>query len=343
MKMEDKHYPTDKSLSTQDYSLPAEQQSLVDERTREIKDLVRRTAQNLIDIGDKLREIKKILGHGNFVKWLEREFNWSVATASKMMQVSRQFKNVNFTNLNIGTSAIYLLAAPSTPESARTEALSRAAQGESVTYSMAKQLVLAHRTLIEADAQKNGSISGDNHEKLDSFGLPGSPDSPTIPQAIFTANAIEKINTLAEVEFFHEQLAREWLRMAREQKHLSILFCVMVANNDQIPNPNAKIWQEWVIQVITETLKRPSDLFTYTHTGMFLLLLPYTPIEGAISLAKTIKETIMTSTIEAYEGSDYLQEEFTLRLFVHSLIPSRDLPSLYVVLDDILLNHEIFD
>jgi hypothetical protein len=56
------------------------------------------------------------------------------------MQVTRQFKTVNFTVLSISTSALYLLASSSTPEEARVEALRYANQGKPITYTKAKSI-----------------------------------------------------------------------------------------------------------------------------------------------------------------------------------------------------------
>jgi hypothetical protein len=56
------------------------------------------------------------------------------------MQVARRFKTVNFTDLDIATSALYILAADSTPEPARLEALNRANSGETITRAKAKAI-----------------------------------------------------------------------------------------------------------------------------------------------------------------------------------------------------------
>jgi len=351
----------DSSLSTehQDYCFPlsTEHQDLVDEMTCDIKDLVRRTAHSLIDIGNKLEQTKQILGHGNFTKWLRREFNWSIATASKMMQVSKRFKNVNFTNLNLAPSAIYLLAAPSTPESARTEALSRASEGESITYSVARGLVRHHKALIRLDLEDKKEVQAnsqkilsfpegrDSNQNLDGLTLINMTEPINILDAIFDLNSIAKPTSLVELKFFQRQFISEWLRMSREKNYMSIVFCIidnLQSKNDQIVDSEARVEEESVIQAINETLKRPGDLFTYAQIGMFLLLLPSTTIQGAISVAKTIKANVITSESQAYNDSNGLREGLILRLFAHSLLPSRELPSKNFF-NEILLKHEVLE
>ena len=117
---------------------------VVQQHTIEIKGLLRRTAQDIIDIGEKLSEVKQELGHGQFLDWLRTEFDWSESAARKFMQVHRKFKTVNFTHLNIATSAMYLLAADCTSETARAEAVQRADAGEVITRAKAKEIVQNH-------------------------------------------------------------------------------------------------------------------------------------------------------------------------------------------------------
>ncbi|MDW4677752.1 DUF3102 domain-containing protein, partial [Escherichia coli] len=80
-----------------------------------IKALMRRSAQDIVNIGQKLIEVKEKLEHGHFRKWLKAEFKWSVSAATRYMQVGEQFKYTNLIHLSIAASALYELAAPSTP------------------------------------------------------------------------------------------------------------------------------------------------------------------------------------------------------------------------------------
>lgn len=131
-----------------DYSqLDTETRIVVRQRTEEIKVLVRRSAQDIIDIGNKLIDVKARLGHGNFGNWLDVEFGWSYPLAAKFMNVATQFRSINFIDLDVAPSALYLLAAPSTPESIRNEAVERAQAGEPITHKAAVGMVSAHREM----------------------------------------------------------------------------------------------------------------------------------------------------------------------------------------------------
>lgn len=114
-------------------------------KTYQLQTLMRRNAQDIVDIGQNLIEVKEHLGHGNFRAWLKAEFDWSVRTAARFMQVATQFKCVNLAHLNIAVSALYFLAQTSTPQEARKQVLELAKEGENINYKKAKTIVNNHR------------------------------------------------------------------------------------------------------------------------------------------------------------------------------------------------------
>ncbi|MEG3437675.1 DNA N-6-adenine-methyltransferase [Pannus brasiliensis CCIBt3594] len=114
-------------LSLFDYQdLDVETRIVVRQRTDEIKTLMRRSAQDIIDIGGKLNEVKDRLEHGQFGDWLKAEFQWTDRTARNFMNVHTRFKSENISELKIGATALYALASPSLPDEARAEAIERA-------------------------------------------------------------------------------------------------------------------------------------------------------------------------------------------------------------------------
>jgi len=118
-------------------------------RAGEIKILMKQNTENIIQIGVKLIEVKQCLGHGQFRHWLAAEFDWSKSTANQFMNVA--LKCPNFGHLEtIAPSALYLLAAPSTPDEVRSIALERASRGDSealppladrISHKVAKQIL----------------------------------------------------------------------------------------------------------------------------------------------------------------------------------------------------------
>jgi hypothetical protein len=77
-----------------------------------------------------LIEVKERLSHGEFLPWINVEFGWSERTVQDWMNVTKTFKSAPVADLSMFQSkALYLLSAPSTPESAREEALTLSESG----------------------------------------------------------------------------------------------------------------------------------------------------------------------------------------------------------------------
>lgn len=127
-----------------DYTmLDAETSLFIQKQTGEIRALMKRTAQDIIEIGQKLILVKEKLAHGKFLDWIAAEFEWSYPTAARFMQVANSFRKTYQID-KFAASALYVLAAPSTPASARSEAIARAEAGEPITYTIAKEIRQKH-------------------------------------------------------------------------------------------------------------------------------------------------------------------------------------------------------
>lgn len=138
---------------------------LAQEHAREIKSLLRQSADNVFQIGQSLIDVKRTLPHGCFRKWIDSEFSWSESAARKFMQVARQFKSVRITDLNITTTALYTLARKSVPEGARDEAIARARQGEVIEDPVAREIIHRHKQLMPSTERMNIDI--DNSQTVD--------------------------------------------------------------------------------------------------------------------------------------------------------------------------------
>jgi len=113
-----------------------------------IRERLKKTLEDLIEVGNDLLVVKEALPHGQFLPWLRAEFGWSERTAQNFMSVAESFKSAKFGDLPIQPSAAYMLAAPAVPDSARQVAIEKAEAGEEITFSTAKEIV--------ADAKKKG-------------------------------------------------------------------------------------------------------------------------------------------------------------------------------------------
>ena len=136
-----------------DYSeLDIERRVIVQQRSSEIKSLLRQRAQNAIEIGQKLAEVKDSLGYGLYCRWLETEFAWGRTLAHQFENAAKQFADVHNVN-NFDSSALRLLASPSVPEEARDEAKSLVEAGDRVTHADAQAIVAKHKPQSEKAAK----------------------------------------------------------------------------------------------------------------------------------------------------------------------------------------------
>jgi len=123
----------------------------VEARASSIHALLRKTAHNIIEIGTHLNDVKVRLDHGQFGDWIEAEFHWTQRTADRYMAVAVKFDTMS--NLEqFSPTALYLMAAPSTPEEVVEAMQQKAADGERVTPAAVKQAIAATKPALTAPA-----------------------------------------------------------------------------------------------------------------------------------------------------------------------------------------------
>ncbi|MEM6452139.1 MAG: DUF3102 domain-containing protein [Cyanobacteria bacterium P01_D01_bin.105] len=136
-------------------SLEVTQRSIIQQRTGEIRERLRRSAQDVWEIGQKLSDVRSRLKYGQFLTWIKAEFGWSQRTAYNFMNVYETFGDrfANLAKVNIATSLLYQLASPSVPEELREQILRAAEQGDTMT---AKELraTIQRRRLAESSKSR---------------------------------------------------------------------------------------------------------------------------------------------------------------------------------------------
>ena len=108
---------------------------------------MKRTVEDIIEVGKDLLAVKEALPHGAFGKWLSAEFGWTERTARNFMAVAEWFgpKTEMIFDLRIAPTAAYLLAAPSAPDEARQAAIERAESGGTISATVAKEILAETR------------------------------------------------------------------------------------------------------------------------------------------------------------------------------------------------------
>jgi len=119
----------------------------------EIRSKLRRSVRDVIEIGERLIEIKPFLSR-RFLEWIGAEFGMSDRSARNFMYVAERFGDKMEIISNLDITTVYLLAAPSTPDEVRWEVLERM---ELTDYkpnrSEVKEVIAAHkRPRVDGDA-----------------------------------------------------------------------------------------------------------------------------------------------------------------------------------------------
>ncbi|ELS01563.1 diguanylate cyclase (GGDEF) domain-containing protein [Xenococcus sp. PCC 7305] len=117
---------------------------------------------------------------------------------------------------------------------------------------------------------------------------------------------LDGLTKLANRRYFDEYLAREWKRMLREQKSLSlILFDVdfFKRYNDHYGHQAGDDCLVKVAQAAKQAVKRPADLVARYGGEEFVVVLPNTDFEGASAIAKRIQDELQQFQI-AHEKSE---------------------------------------
>lgn len=81
----------------------------IEKTTAEILMLKDQMAQNIIEIGKRLLDVKERLGYGEFTKWLENKIEISHRTANNFMKIANTFSNSQPV-ANLGTRKLLALA-----------------------------------------------------------------------------------------------------------------------------------------------------------------------------------------------------------------------------------------
>jgi hypothetical protein len=134
-----------------DYAaVPVENVAEINKLVWRIRATHKRHLEAVYEIGADLLRAKELLGHGNFLPWLQAEFRWSERTANNYMSIARFFqgKTAYFADLDVGTAAA--LAAKSTPAEIRNELMDRAVAGQTVTREEVRQRLAAGREARQA-------------------------------------------------------------------------------------------------------------------------------------------------------------------------------------------------
>ena len=116
-------------------------------------------------------------------------------------------------------------------------------------------------------------------------------------KALDTLSRTDPLTEIANRRWFDERIQREWRRMQREKKPLTILLCdvdLFKQFNDRYGHPAGDDCLRFVAARLTELARRPADLAARFGGDEFAVIFPNTHEQGASHLARTLKANIGT-------------------------------------------------
>jgi hypothetical protein len=110
--------------------------------TAQAKGILKRTAEDILELSRVCHEFREEFGYKAYVEWVEDDLGLNSRMGDRMLNVFDKFGITDNLSVNsIGVSALYALAAPSTPDAAREEAIAKVEAGERITHAEAQELI----------------------------------------------------------------------------------------------------------------------------------------------------------------------------------------------------------
>lgn len=296
-------------ITSFDYdALETEQRIVVQQRTGEIRERLRRSAQDIWEIGQKLADVRSRFRHGQFDAWLKAEFDWSRRTAYNFINVYETFReSTNLAQIDIATSALYLLSAPSTSQDIRDEYLQRAREGEKVTHQDLQ------KTLKAEESRPASAVFSTQPPKL----VTSKPEIITvIPKATAEVPVAEAQAPLqysaSPLKAFTDSIQSGWYYLG--QQHF--LFCGDTASaqfSEQIPQAALAVaitsndWDhDWLIDRARSVLIFPETaleeklveqlLLMFSRSGE-IVVFPWLPSNNLITTAHNLGRQVFAGDL----------------------------------------------
>lgn len=297
-------------------ALDFQQRSDIEQTTAAIKEKLRKAAQDIWEIGRMLSEVQSKLQRGQFDEWIKTEFDWSRRTAYKFISVYKRFDpSINLQEVNIATSALYLLAAESTPNEIREDFIQKAQEGEKVTHQEVLQVVREAKKKAPPVAKNSESLLIDPTQTNSTL-LPPNQKASTQQPVTITPPPTEKPlldSSAANPTQTNRIIDRGWYELGKQHK----IYCGDTALPEfanAIPYATLAIaittddWaHDWLIEKAKTLVVFPESEFdTQKLTGLIVMfsapgetiIFPWLPHEEMIAIAHQLGRQVYAGDID---------------------------------------------
>lgn len=174
--------------------------------------------------------------------------------------------------------------------------------------------------------------AGEEKQRYESSLRKMNRDLHNLNETLHRLANLDGLTGVANRRNFDEYLAQEWLRMAREKQPISLILSdidYFKRYNDTYGHLLGDDCLKEVAKTIQQAVHRPADLVARYGGEEFAILLPNTPLSGAIQVAEAILESIRQREIP--HKASKVKPYVTLSMGVASLIPTHQIqPTLLI-------------
>jgi len=140
-------------------TLTTKEKKQLDELTNSLKEKLVETIKNMVSIGEDFNTIKDLLGHGEFMPYVETHFDMSYRTALRFMHVSQALGPYMDVVGHLSQRALYLLSGPSISNDIRQKVIERLRDGEDLTYNDIHAYLNSNNGLSETIEEASANTS----------------------------------------------------------------------------------------------------------------------------------------------------------------------------------------
>ncbi|MEM8673656.1 MAG: diguanylate cyclase [Cyanobacteria bacterium P01_G01_bin.67] len=143
---------------------------------------------------------------------------------------------------------------------------------------------------------------------------------------------LDGLTGIANRRYFDLVLDKEWQRLAREQKPLSLILCdidYFKAYNDFYGHQQGDRCLQKVAQILQKSTRRPADLAARYGGEEFALILPNTDAQGALYLAHNIVENLASKQLPHIKSR--VSEFVTFSMGIACKIPHCQQPATTII------------
>jgi Protein of unknown function (DUF3102) len=141
-------------------SLGSDDAEFLRRRATSIRQGIKSTVEAICDIGVQLCGAKQMLGHGQFVQWVELECGFSIRSAQNYIRASVFAADKYATVALLPPATVYRLSAKSAPPDVVAEVLARAANGERVSDVEVIRMLKERKRLASRETENKGRRAG---------------------------------------------------------------------------------------------------------------------------------------------------------------------------------------